>query len=136
MIAIFLVSFCLLCLYAIVFFRYRGTWQRAGMFTSRLSAPDLPFISVVVPVRNGENFIPFLSASLLRQDYPLEKVEFIFVDDHSADRTSGMLSSLSARLPLIAGHPPGYRVFREEGRLICRGKGCTWKTHLNDRCRL
>ncbi|NMA73149.1 MAG: glycosyltransferase family 2 protein [Bacteroidales bacterium] len=44
-------------------------------------------ISVIIPVYNEEKHIGKCLISLLKQDYPLEKVEFIFVDGMSEDST-------------------------------------------------
>ena len=44
-------------------------------------------VSVVIPVYNEERHIKKCINSLLQQDYPLEKVEFIFVDGNSTDKT-------------------------------------------------
>lgn len=51
-------------------------------------------ISVIVPVYNVEAYIERCVASLIRQDFPLEKVEFIFVDDGSADQSVPLLRQL------------------------------------------
>lgn len=44
-----------------------------------------PFVSVVVPYRNERPVLSGLLASLGRQDYPAECVEWILVNDHSED---------------------------------------------------
>lgn len=51
-------------------------------------------VSLVIPFRNEEEHLPGLLADLLRQDYPTEWMEIIFVDDHSTDRSAEMLSHL------------------------------------------
>ena len=58
-----------------------------------LKAPaTLPFVSVVIPVRNEAQNLPALLSSLQQQDYPSTAVEWIFVDDHSEDDTAELLS--------------------------------------------
>ena len=42
-------------------------------------------VSVVIPFRNEERNLSFLIDALLKQTYPKEKVEFVFVNDHSSD---------------------------------------------------
>lgn len=44
-------------------------------------------ISVVVPVRNEAELLPFLLQSLINQDYPAKNFQIIIVDDHSTDDT-------------------------------------------------
>lgn len=50
-------------------------------------------VSVVVPVYNEEKYIEKCIASLLLQDYPIEKMEWIFVDGCSKDKTVEILTS-------------------------------------------
>lgn len=47
--------------------------------------------SVIVPFRNEEKNIAALVESLAAIDYPQEKVEFIFVNDHSTDKSQLLL---------------------------------------------
>lgn len=49
-----------------------------------------PLVSIVICTYNGENRIKKLLDSILRVDYPRNKLEIIVVDDGSADRTSGI----------------------------------------------
>ena len=56
-----------------------------------------PFISVVVPVRNGERSIRECLASLLRMDYPEARREFLVVDNGSTDRTAEIIKSFPVR---------------------------------------
>jgi glycosyltransferase involved in cell wall biosynthesis len=48
----------------------------------------VPFVSVVVPVRNGAAYIGDCIASLLRTDYPAERRELLIVDNASRDGTA------------------------------------------------
>lgn len=51
-------------------------------------------LSIVIPFRNEESRMAGLIESVNGLDIPLErKVEFLFIDDHSADRGSAMISS-------------------------------------------
>jgi glycosyltransferase involved in cell wall biosynthesis len=47
----------------------------------------LPFVSVIVPVYNGERNIGNCIKSLLSLDYPSSKLEIIIVDNNSKDAT-------------------------------------------------
>lgn len=46
-----------------------------------------PLVSIVVPVRNEEKYIDKLIDSIKNQNYSLEKLEIIFVDGNSEDKT-------------------------------------------------
>ena len=46
-----------------------------------------PFISVIMPVYNGERRLPKCLGSIRKQSYPQEKIEIIIVDDDSQDNT-------------------------------------------------
>lgn len=48
---------------------------------------DLPFLSVIVPVRNEEAFVGRTIDMLLSQDYPRTSLEILVVDGESTDRT-------------------------------------------------
>lgn len=57
------------------------------------------FISVVMPVYNEDKYIVNCIDSLLLQDYPLESMEWIFVDGCSGDRTKELILSYKERYP-------------------------------------
>lgn len=48
---------------------------------------ELPFVSVIVPVRNEEGYIGQCLQALARQDYPRDGFEVIVLDGESTDRT-------------------------------------------------
>ncbi|MEG3976910.1 glycosyltransferase, partial [Microcoleus sp. herbarium8] len=53
----------------------------------------LPFVSVVVPVYNGERDLPDLIECLRSQTYPPKSVEYLIVDNKSGDRTSAIIQT-------------------------------------------
>jgi glycosyltransferase involved in cell wall biosynthesis len=57
-----------------------------------------PFVSIVVPVLNGEETIGDCLASLLRVDFPDERREIIVVDNGSRDRTVAIAGGFPVRL--------------------------------------
>ena len=57
---------------------------------------DLPLVSVVVPVRNGEAHLRESLDSILEQTYP--RLEVIVVDDASTDTTPAILASYGDRI--------------------------------------
>lgn len=50
-----------------------------------------PFVSVIVPVYNGELSIEKTIQALLNQDYPKDRYEIIVVDNGSIDKTFGII---------------------------------------------
>lgn len=44
-------------------------------------------VSVIIPVYNEERYIENCIQSLLEQDYPQNKMEFLFLDGRSTDKT-------------------------------------------------
>jgi cellulose synthase/poly-beta-1,6-N-acetylglucosamine synthase-like glycosyltransferase len=52
------------------------------------------FVSVVVPFRNEEEHLPGIVEDFTRQNYPVDKMEIIFVDDHSGDGSASILKSV------------------------------------------
>ncbi len=57
-----------------------------------------PRVSIVVPVRNGEQTIEMLLESLLRIDYDRDKFEAVVVDGDSTDRTRNMVRKYPVKL--------------------------------------
>jgi len=55
---------------------------------------SLPFVSVVMPVRNEEAYIEGSLSSVLAQDYPAERMEVIVADGQSTDRTREIIEEL------------------------------------------
>ena len=55
------------------------------------------FISVIVPVYNGERTISRCIESLLNQDYPKKNYEIIIVDNNSKDRTAHIIKSYNVK---------------------------------------
>ena len=61
----------------------------------------LPFISIILPVRNEERYIAACVTSIFEQDYPPEQMEVIFVDGCSQDRTVALLREMQKEHPQI-----------------------------------
>jgi glycosyltransferase involved in cell wall biosynthesis len=64
---------------------------------ARAQPDELPFTSVVVPVRNGERTLDACLRSLVDQDYPPDRHEILVVDNGSTDRTAEIIGSYPVR---------------------------------------
>ncbi len=53
---------------------------------------DLPFVSVIMPIRNEGEYLRGALDSVIRQDYPPEKMEILVVDGMSEDETRAILA--------------------------------------------
>ncbi len=71
---------------------YAG-WRRTAYFLNRGGVEE-KFISVVIPYRNEALSIPAAVHSLLQLDYPTDKFEAIWVNDHSDDHSEELLKKL------------------------------------------
>ena len=71
--------------------KYNG--RRKKQIQSPVSQDPLPFVSVIVPVRNEEKYIQRCLLSLLAQDYPY--FEVIVIDDNSTDKTLEVIENIN-----------------------------------------
>ena len=70
-------------------------------FLERTGVPEmkpLPSISVIIPVYNRPHDITTCLDSLLKLDYPEDKLEIIVVDDASTDKTRDMVSRYPVKM--------------------------------------
>ena len=65
---------------------------------------SLPFVSVVIPVKNAEKFLTPCLKSLNQLNYPKDKYEIIISDSDSTDKTREIAVSLGAKV-VTAGGP-------------------------------
>jgi glycosyltransferase involved in cell wall biosynthesis len=101
----------LILAYVIRIFTYRAGWfkldgketTKDGAGHSKSSDPghQVPFVSVLVPVRNEEAGIENLISDLADQDYPSGNFELIVIDDHSDDATAELVQSAGDRYPWL-----------------------------------
>jgi succinoglycan biosynthesis protein ExoA len=62
---------------------------------------SVPFVTVVMPVRNEAGHIAELVRGVLDQDYPADRVELLVADGMSTDGTREILASLQAEHPRL-----------------------------------
>ena len=69
-------------------------------------------VSVVMPVYNEEKYIEKCIDSLLLQDYPIDKMEWIFVDGCSKDKTVEILNGYREKYPSLI------RVYNNPNKIV------------------
>ena len=79
------------------FSRSEPASRREGSSAGEGVTPADPFVSVVVPVLNGEETIGDCLSSLVRTDYPRERREIIVVDNGCTDGTAQIVENFSVR---------------------------------------
>ncbi len=62
---------------------------------------DLPSVTVVIAARNEEEVILNLIHDLINQEYPIDKLEVIIVDDRSTDSTREILKEATENYSCI-----------------------------------
>jgi cellulose synthase/poly-beta-1,6-N-acetylglucosamine synthase-like glycosyltransferase len=66
--------------------------------TTDPNAPHaVPFVSVIIPIYNGEADLADLVECLWSQTYPADRVEYLLVDNNSGDRTYECLQSYEVK---------------------------------------
>ncbi len=80
---------------------------------------DLPLISVVIPVYNGEKYIADAINSILKQNY--SPLEIIVVDDGSTDNTQAVLEKFGNAVTVISQSNQGQSAARNVGLRATKG---------------
>ncbi|MEX1245593.1 MAG: glycosyltransferase family 2 protein [Thermoanaerobaculia bacterium] len=75
---------------------------------------EVPFVSVVMPIRNEAPYIATNLADVLAQDYPRDRFEVLVADGMSTDGTREIVESLAAGEPRL-------RVVENPGRIVASG---------------
>lgn len=68
------------------------------------SVSEVPFLTIVMPVRNEQRFIADTLEQLLRQDYPGDKFEIIVADGMSDDATRQIVTNIHKDHPQVRMH--------------------------------
>ena len=79
--------------------------------------PELPRVSVVVPVFNAQETIRECIQSLLNLNYPKANLDLIFVDNASTDKTSEILSQYEQDIRILHEPTKGPAAARNKGIL-------------------
>ena len=75
---------------------------------------NLPFVTVVMPVRNEAGFIRRSLGAVLAQDYPQDRMEIIVADGNSTDGTWEITESFLTQVP-------GLRLIDNPGQIVPTG---------------
>ena len=98
---------------------------------------QLPFISVVVPVRNEEAHLGVVLEDLLRQDYPRHRYEILVVDGGSTDRTAAVIDRHALRSPERVRALPNSHRWSSAGRNVgVRGSRGEIVVFVDGHCRI
>lgn len=75
-------------------------------FRNRKPVPSLsyhPYISIIIPVYNGEKTLALCVESIAKQSYPLEKMEVVIINNGSTDNSYKIFTELQGRLKMRLG---------------------------------
>ena len=86
-----------------------------------IDAPDPPSVSVVVAIRNAEATLRLCIESLLRIDYPCDRLQLLCVDNGSTDATGRILAQYGERLTVVREPRRGPAAARNRG--VREGRG-------------
>lgn len=79
-----------------------GWWQSLKFRSPSGHQVSQPLISVIIPVRNESDTIARLLDSLAQQDFAFKNFEVIVVNDHSSDKTVGVVNAWAEENPEIS----------------------------------
>jgi len=89
-------SFLLTLCYVILILFFRKGWKRLKVHYADKKPPKT-YVSVLIAARDEEKGIHYTIEDILAQNYPVELMELIIVDDHSTDRTADIILSYASR---------------------------------------
>lgn len=81
-------------------YRQRQLFDRVALSAIK-PRPTLPSVAVIVPVRDERHNVGPCVQSLLRQQYPPERLQVLVVDDESSDGTLEVVAALAAQNPRV-----------------------------------
>src|SRR5215212_4805632 len=77
--------------------------------TSLPSLPDVPFVSVYTCVYNHERFVADAIESVLAEDWPADRMEYVVIDDGSTDGSPAAVEPYLDRIRYIRQENQGVR---------------------------
>jgi cellulose synthase/poly-beta-1,6-N-acetylglucosamine synthase-like glycosyltransferase len=88
------------CMYAGLIGFFTFGWYRKKSLQSEATVKTATKVSVIVAARNEEKYITDLLTDLAGQHYPATLMEVLVIDDHSTDKTAGIVSEFIVRRDL------------------------------------
>ncbi len=84
---------------------------------------ELPQVSVLLAARNEEQRLPACLESLLRSDYPSDRLQIVIVNDRSHDRTQQIAEAFAQRDHRVQTHTVTQRLPNMSGKAsaLCQG---------------
>ena len=79
-----------------------------------MSEDLLPFVSIVMPIRNESDFIERTIQSILDNDYPKDKIEILVADGMSDDGTRDVVTHMHEKNPCV-------KLLDNTGRIVSTG---------------
>lgn len=62
---------------------------------------NLSFVTIIIPCRNEEHFIEKTLASIISQDYSIDKLEILVIDGISEDGTNEIVNKYAEKYPVV-----------------------------------
>ena len=103
----FFLILVIIILYLFQIVKYRIGWDKIKGLEPIVYTSNAPKVSVVIAMRNEESQIERLITQLKTQIYPIEKLDFVFVNDHSTDATLELLQKFRIENLKIVNMPDG-----------------------------
>ncbi len=85
---------------------------------------NLPLVSVIICVYNGEKYIAEAMESILSENYP--RIEIICLDDGSTDSTINILKKFGAAVKISSQENKGVAIARNQANKIAQGELITY----------
>lgn len=96
MLGLLIAGISLTLFYVGLMYYYLKAWEDVP--ESQIAATEnWPAVSVLIPVRNEAANIAQLIEDILAQDYPVDQLEIIVIDDHSTDNTASIVKGFSQK---------------------------------------
>src|SRR5437773_3830316 len=87
----------------------------------QLMKPNRPYVSVIVPVYQGEHVLPQSLGALRASTLPADAWELILVDDASSDGSDVVAAEYADTVVRLSGRPHGPAYARNRGFEVARG---------------
>ena len=115
----------ILFMYLLIILRYWIGWVKN---TASGVIHFLPKVSVIIAMRNEQDRVVHLLSELKKQVYPIDKLEFILVNDHSTDSTLELLENSAIDNLRVVNMPEG--MFGKKRAIAFAMKNATGKIIL------